>query len=260
MDFYRICCKFKVTSGLTDLRKKITNVTATTANEQIMRSVREKEQDLAALISYRKPKQERGVKKFEIILNSADKLILSSGVHNISLYDIAKNAEVAVGSVYHFFPNIEAVFAALVERYGGEFTAIVSENISQEEVESWSDVIWHNIEKSRQFINANEQILIMLLGPGQTWQTRLVDTVSDTVVSRAMLTNINEHFEVPDSPDPAELLHFAIRILESIWQLSYQRHGQVTEEMQKETYRAMCAYLELYWPRFIKRKDHIPSA
>ena len=260
MDFYRICCKFRVTSGLTDLRKKIINVTATTANEQTMRSVREKEQDLGALISYRKPKQKRGVKKFEIILDSADKLILSSGVHNFSLYDIAEHAAVAVGSVYHFFPNIEAVFAALTERYGDEFTAIVSESISQEEVDSWSDVIWHHIENSRQFINTNEQVLIVLLGPGQTWQTRLVDTVSDAAVARAMLTNINEYFEVPDSPDPVELLHLAIRILESIWQLSYQRHGQVTEEMQKETYRAMCAYLELYWPRFIKRKDQIPSA
>ena len=162
--------------------------------------------------------------------------------------------------MYHFFPNIEAVFAALVERYDGEFTDIVSENIPQGDVDSWPDIIWQHIERSRQFINTHEQILIMILGPGQTWQTRLVDTVGDTAVARAMLTNIKEHFEIPDSPDPAELLHLAIRLLESIWQLSYQRHGQVTEEMQKETYRAMCAYLELYWPRFITRKDQVPSA
>jgi AcrR family transcriptional regulator len=235
-------------------------VTTKAAKEQKSRHAREQEQDLTALISFRRPKQERGIKKFEAILDGADKLILSQGIHNFSLYDIAENASVAVGSVYHFFPSIEAVFAALVERYDREFTVIVSENIPHDEVDSWADIIWHHIEKSRQYINTHEQVLIMILGPGQTWQTRLVDTVGDTAIARAMLTNITEFFDIPDSPDPAELLHYAIRILESIWQLSYQRHGQVTEEMQNETYRAMCAYLELYWPRFIQRKNQTSSA
>ena len=77
---------------------------AKAAKIQKTRYAREQEQELAALISYRRPKQERGVKKFEAILDSADKLILSHGIHKFSLYDIAENASVAVGSVYHFFP------------------------------------------------------------------------------------------------------------------------------------------------------------
>ena len=110
------------------------------------------------------------------------------------------------------------------------------------------------IVKSRKYINDNEQVLILILGPGQTWQTKQVDTVGDTAIARAMRGNISEYFAIPEPPDPAECLHFAIRILESIWQLSYQRHGRVTREMQQETYRAMCAYLELYWPKYMQRK------
>mgnify|MGYP001818052261 FL=1 len=115
--------------------------------------------------------------------------------------------------------------------------------------------MWHHIEKSRHYINSNEQVLILILGPGQTWLTRQVDTVGDTAISRAMHRNISDYFDVPQTPDPAEVLHLAIRILESIWQLSYQRHGRVTKEMQNETYRAMCAYLELYWPRHLSRQS-----
>ena len=215
----------------------------------------EQEEQLVQLISYRRPRQKRGIKKFESILGAAHELIISKGVHNFSLYDIADHAEVAVGSVYHFFPGIEAVFAALVERYDRDFAEIVSENIPSGEVESWGDIIWHHIEKARAYINENQQVLIMILGPGQTWQTRQVDTVGDTAIARAMWKNISEYFDIPASPDPAELLHYTIRILESIWQLSYQRHGRVTREMQQETYRAMCAYLELYWPKLMQRKD-----
>ncbi len=216
----------------------------------------EHEQQLASLTSYRRPRQERGVRKFEAILNAAHELILSKGVHNFSLYDIADHAAVAVGSVYHFFPGIEAVFAALVERYDRDFAEIVSENIASADIEFWSDVIWHHIENCRLYINKNEQVLIMILGPGQTWQTRQVDTVGDTNIARAMWNNINKYFAIPVSPAPEELLHYAIRILQSIWQLSYERHGKVTADMQQETYRAMCAYLELYWPKYLQREEN----
>jgi AcrR family transcriptional regulator len=209
------------------------------------------------LITFRRPRQKRGVKKFEAILDAAHELIISKGVNNFSLYDIADHADVAVGSVYHFFPGIEAVFAALVERYDLRFWEIVSEHIPPETVENWGDIIWHHIEKSRQYINEQEQVLIMILGPGQTWQTRQVDTAGDTAIARAMWNNINQYFDVPASPDPAELLHLAIRILESFWQLSYQRHEKVTKEMQQETYRAICSYLELYWPKYLQRKDPV---
>ena len=189
------------------------------------------------------------------ILHSANELIAQKGVHHFSLYDIADHAGVASGSVYHFFPNMESVFAALVERYDREFERIVSENIAPEQVNTWGDVLSHHIEKSREYINGNEQVMILILGPGQTWQTRQVDTIGDTAISRAMLRNISDYFVIPVAPDPAELLHLAIRILESIWQLSNQRHGMVTMEMQQETYRAMCAYLELYWPKFLPRRS-----
>ena len=95
----------------------------------------------------------------------------------------------------------------------------------------------------------------MLVGPGRTWETRQVDTTSDLAVAIAMQENIEQYFIIPETPDPPELLHFSIRILESFWELSYQRHGEVTMEVQRETYRAMCAYLELYWPKYMARKQ-----
>jgi AcrR family transcriptional regulator len=214
----------------------------------------EQEEQLSELISFRRPRQERGARKFKSILDSAHQLIVSKGVHNFSLYDIAEHAGVAVGSVYHFFPSIESVFAALVERYDRDFQVIVSENTPANEIKTWGDIIWHHIERSRLYINEHQQVMIMLLGPGLTWQTRQVDTVGDTAIALAMKKNIQQYFDVPEKPEASELLHFAIRIVESLWQLSYERHGRVTVEIQQEVYRAMCAYLELYWPKHLPRR------
>ena len=144
----------------------------------------EQEEQLTELITYRRPRQKRGVRKFRCILDAAHELILSKGVKNFSLYDIAEHADIAVGSVYHFFPSIDSVFAALVERYDRNFWQIVSEYIPPEDVETWSDIIWYQIETSRHYINDHPQILIMVLGPGQTWETRQVDAAQYRAVFR----------------------------------------------------------------------------
>ena len=107
-------------------------------------------------------------------------------------------------------------------------------------------------ERSRRFINDHRPAMLLILGPGQTWQSRLIDTVGDTHIAHSMVKAIAEHFVVPKAPDPAELMHRAIRCLESLWQLSFQRHGSVTDEMAVETNKVMIAYLRIYWPELME--------
>ncbi len=64
----------------------------------------------------RVPKQKRSREKVERILDSAEALMLERGPENVSTHQVAKHAKVAVGSLYQFFPNIETVKIALVER------------------------------------------------------------------------------------------------------------------------------------------------
>ena len=54
-------------------------------------------------------------------------------------------------------------------------------------------------------------------------------------------------------PVPEVILHHAIRMLEGFWELSFQQHGYITEDMSRETNRAMIAYLRLYWPEYLPR-------
>jgi len=202
---------------------------------------------------YRKPTQARGLATFQLILETADKMIDELGVSGFSLYDVADKAEVASGSVYHFFPSVTALFGALVERYDEEFAKLVSEPIPVDKTERWEDVLTTQTERSRQYINGHRPAMLLILGPGQSWQSRLIDTAGDTRIASAMIKMVSDLFEVPKLPDPAELMHKAIRCLEGIWQLSFQRHGTVTDEMSIETNKVMIAYLKLYWPEYMQR-------
>lgn len=203
---------------------------------------------------YRQPTQARGVAKFEMILDAANALIEVHQSPDISLYDVAKAAGVATGSVYHFFPTVESVFIALVQRYDQMFAALIRDIDPQAEDTGWQDLLVRHTERSREFINSSPSALMLMIGPLRTWQSRLVDTVGDARIAQAMVESYERHFVLPEHPQPEIILHHAIRILESLWELSYQQHGFVTEEMSRETNQAMIAYLGLYWPRFLSSR------
>ncbi len=192
--------------------------------------------------------------KFEQILDAAHELIVSKGYDNFGMSDLVKRAGVAKGSVYHFFPNIEAVFVALVERFDDKFIEIVDQPIEAKDVETWTDVIRIHFDRSQSFINDTPPALMLIIGPGRTWQTRLKDASGDAKIAEHMLKSLSRFFVVPASPPPARLLQFCIQILNGLWELSVVEYGYVHEEHAAETKRAVCAYLAEYWPGHLERR------
>jgi AcrR family transcriptional regulator len=80
----------------------------------------------------RVPKQERGQQRILRILNAAAEEFARVGFEAATTNAIAKRAKTSVGSLYQFFPNKEAILAALTEHYLGEIRAIHAVVLSEE--------------------------------------------------------------------------------------------------------------------------------
>ncbi len=65
----------------------------------------------------RQPSQERGERRVEEILDAAAEVIAEVGVEAATTNAIAAQAGSSVGSLYHFFPNKEAIILGLGARY-----------------------------------------------------------------------------------------------------------------------------------------------
>ncbi len=65
----------------------------------------------------RTPQQERGQRRVEQILDAAEQVFVQQGVGAATMQMIADRAESSVGSLYHFFPNKDAIVEALGARY-----------------------------------------------------------------------------------------------------------------------------------------------
>ncbi len=203
-------------------------------------------------MTFRRPTQARGIAKFEQVLDATHRLIESLGVDGFSLYDVAEDAGVAVGSVYHFFPNLEATFIALVERYDAALAQVSAEPIDASRVTGWQDILAIQTERSRTFLNHNPAALDLLLGPGRSWQSRMADVAGNERIAERLVESCRLFYRLPGKPEPTELFLRAIAILEALWGLSYQRHGHVTDELARETRAAMTAYLRCYMPEHIE--------
>ena len=200
---------------------------------------------------YRPPSQARGEAKFERLLDATQAMIEERGIDEFSLADVAKRADVATGSAYHFFPSLEAAFVALVERFDRAFAEIVRQPIAKEDATSWQAILAIHFENSREYINANPAALTLIIGPGRSWQSKQADTLGDSQIASAMAESYTQHFVLPEHPPTNELLLLGIRILEGFWELSVQQHGYVTQAFSEETIKAATAYLRLYWPEYL---------
>ncbi len=65
----------------------------------------------------RAPRQARGQRRVEAILDAAAALIAERGIGSLTVHGVAKRAGTSIGSMYHFFPDLDAVIAGLAERH-----------------------------------------------------------------------------------------------------------------------------------------------
>jgi AcrR family transcriptional regulator len=72
----------------------------------------------------RPPQQERGERRVEEILDAAAAVIAEVGVEAATTNAIAERAGSSVGSLYHFFPNKDAIVRALAARYEAEMRRV----------------------------------------------------------------------------------------------------------------------------------------
>ena len=75
----------------------------------------------------RKPKQVRSVKTKEKILDAAYQLFCSKGYYKTTTNEIAKVADVSIGSLYSYFKDKDTILLEILERYNNAFMKINKE-------------------------------------------------------------------------------------------------------------------------------------
>ena len=145
----------------------------------------------------KQPKQARAKATVAAILEAAAQLLVAEGFHNFSTNRIAEVAGVSVGSLYQYFPNKEAVIAAVVDAFADRQFETLANELVDFDAEAEIDAAVYKLIRSLMEAKRAEPELSKVLfeelpNVGQTdvlreWTNRAV-----TIVRAAMDTRPEE--------------------------------------------------------------------
>jgi hypothetical protein len=81
------------------------------------------------------------------------------------------------------------------------------------------------------------------------------DRQHDIELGDLMHKLFDHHFELPKLPTDVDVFALAMELGDRVYARSVQQHGQITPRMAEEGMRVFDAYLGLYLPPYLARRD-----
>lgn len=89
----------------------------------------------------RQPTQERARSTVQFVLDATTKLLKRDGIDAVTTNRIADVAGVSVGSIYQYFPDKRAIFAALHQRHGEEIRQLIETTVARHATSSLGTLV-----------------------------------------------------------------------------------------------------------------------
>jgi AcrR family transcriptional regulator len=186
--------------------------------------------------------QQRSAKRVEQMLEACASLIDELGYDGVTTTLIAERAEVAVGSLYQFFPDKRAVVQALTQRNLEYFMTEIGRRLDEAHLEHWwdgADIAFDIYVHMYREVPGFSRIRF-----GDVVDLRLIADERDnnTVIADGLAELISGKFRV--SLDEVRLpIAVAIEIADGILNLAFRRKLFDSETVIEEARRVVRAYL-----------------
>ncbi|APR78187.1 Transcriptional regulator, TetR family protein [Minicystis rosea] len=87
------------------------------------------------------PRQARAKATVDAVITAAASVLVAEGYERTTTSRVAERAGVSVGSLYQYFPNKEALVAALIERHANEVVAVMRRALAEAATASLDDAL-----------------------------------------------------------------------------------------------------------------------
>ncbi|WP_341522263.1 TetR/AcrR family transcriptional regulator [Pseudomonas sp. G.S.17] len=202
----------------------------------------------------RKPRA-RSQARIDSILDAARELLATEGVASLSIYSVAERAQIPPSSVYHFFASVPALLEALTADIHAAFRACLQAPIEHAQLSSWRDLSRLVEMRMLDIYNADAAARQLILAQHGLTEINQADRQHDIELGHLMLEVFNRHFQLPVLPDDVDVFALAMELGDRVYARSMQLHDEITPRMAEEGMRVFDAYLGLYLPPFLARRE-----
>ncbi|WP_245974747.1 TetR/AcrR family transcriptional regulator [Thermomonospora umbrina] len=191
----------------------------------------------------RRPAQRRSAERVQRMLDACAEILDEDGYDGLSTTRIAQRAEVAIGSVYQFFPDKRAVAQALALRNLELFGDRVSGLLAEQTFEHWSDTVGAIIDI---FVELHRSVPgFRVLRFGDVADVNLLDDSADNnaVVADRLRQLIVHVFGVADTPEMARAVAIAVEAADAVLKMAFRRDPDGEPAVLSEAKRLIHGYL-----------------
>lgn len=192
--------------------------------------------------------------RYNKLLDAAHALLMRQELHEIGLYQIAKEAEVPPASAYHFFPSPDAVLLALAERYHELFYALI-DHIDVPRAPTWQAWLQQRIAAAVRLYNDMPPIRKLLLGSHTTREVVQSEAGFNDVLARRILEHYERLFHMPYVRDAERKFLVALTLIDAVLSLSFAKHGTITPQFEEDALVAAVSYCRTFLPEVIEPRE-----
>ncbi|MCO5970001.1 TetR/AcrR family transcriptional regulator [Actinoallomurus soli] len=191
----------------------------------------------------RRPAQRRSAERVQRMLDACAEILDESGYDGLSTTKIAQRAEVAIGSVYQFFPDKKAIAQQLALRNLDMFGERVGRALAERRYAHWYDAVGTVIEV---FVGMHRTVPgFRVLRFGDIADVHLLDVAAENnaVVADRLKTLLVSVFDLPDDGDFTRALAVSVEAADAVLKLAFRNDPDGDPALLAEVERLIHGYL-----------------
>ncbi|MDG4763401.1 TetR/AcrR family transcriptional regulator [Solwaraspora sp. WMMD406] len=177
------------------------------------------------------------------MLDACAEIVDEVGYEGLTTTLLAERAEVAIGSVYQFFPDKRAIVQALTLRNIEAYLQRLNERFAGGEFTYWWDGVDAGIDE---YISMHRNVRgFRTLHFGDVVDVRLLDESQDNnaVIANELTKVLVERFGIPDEPRLRFALQIAVEAADSLIKLAFRRDPDGDDDVLREAKALIREYL-----------------
>ncbi|GAB3674999.1 TetR family transcriptional regulator [Actinocorallia lasiicapitis] len=197
----------------------------------------------------RRPAQRRSAERVQRMLDACAELLDEGGYDALSTTRIAQRANVAIGSVYQFFPDKRAVAQALALRNLEEFGERIGVLLADARFDRWSHVVGNAIDI---FVDMHRTVPgFRVLRFGDVADLNLLDEQADNnaVVAGRLRELITATTGTQDGPELERAFAIAVETGDALIKMAFRRAPEGDDAVIDEAKALIEDYLSRYLDR-----------
>jgi AcrR family transcriptional regulator len=198
----------------------------------------------------RAPQQPRSQAKISQAVEAADRLLARDGANGVTTTRVATEAGIAVGTLYRYFPDKEALFDALASRCLTRFESLMDDLVEQSRTEKWADPVGTLFDVYAELYRTDASLRAIWFGGLLSENLREADRAHKRVMADGLRHILVAQGIAADVPELATVCHAAMLASDAITQEAFRTRDSGDVALMAEAKTMLRSYVDSIRSRF----------